>query len=247
MAMINFVLQGKGGVGKSLVASLLAQHYRDKNIETLCLDTDPVNRTFASYKALNVQNIEMLDDGNVNVGEFDRFTELLLNAPNNAAVVVDNGASTFLPLCAYLKENEVISFLIEQGHDIKLHTVVTGGPALLDTMNGLNALMVNFPDVPIVIWLNSYFGKPEMNGVSVEKSKLLQNASPRIYAFIRLKELNEHDFKSMLEARMTFAEARECTNFSLMKRQRLIMIQRAIAEQINQAQLLPHLSLSDHD
>ena len=29
MATINFVLQGKGGVGKSLVATLLTQHYRE--------------------------------------------------------------------------------------------------------------------------------------------------------------------------------------------------------------------------
>jgi len=110
-----------------------------KVLRHLCLDTDPVNRTFAAYKALNVSTVDILDDGNVDVREFDRFIELLIQASEETAVVIDNGASTFLPLCAYLKENNVISFLRDRGHDIKLHTVVTGGQALLDTMNGLEA------------------------------------------------------------------------------------------------------------
>ncbi len=239
MAMINFVLQGKGGVGKSLVASLLAQHYRNQGIETMCLDTDPVNRTFGSYKALNVSTIDILDDGNVDVREFDRFIEMLINAPENSAVVIDNGASTFLPLCAYLKDNNVISFLREQGHDVKLHSVVTGGPAMLDTLNGLEALLVNFSNVPVVIWLNGYFGKPEMNGVSVENSRLLKNASHQVHAFIRLDELNKQtfgfDFARMLQARLTFKEALATSDFTIMTRQRLTMIQRGITQQIDQA------------
>lgn len=239
MAMINFVLQGKGGVGKSLVASLLAQHYLDHNVDTLCLDTDPVNRTFAAYKALNVIPVDILDDGNVDVREFDGLVEKLLNVPKDAAVVIDNGASTFLPMCAYLKENDIISFLSDQGHNIKLHTVVTGGPAMLDTLNGLKTLLVNFPDVPVVIWLNEYFGKLEMNGVTVENSKLLQDAANTVHAFIRLNELRKEtfgfDFGRMLESRLTFAEARASTDINIMARQRLVMIQRDITQQIDMA------------
>ncbi len=44
---IHLTLQGKGGVGKRLVASVLAQYLREKGKEVRCIDTDPVNRTFA--------------------------------------------------------------------------------------------------------------------------------------------------------------------------------------------------------
>lgn len=238
MATIHCVLQGKGGVGKSLVASLLAQHYLDQGIETMCFDTDPVNRTFASFKALNVRPVDILDNGRVIESAFDGFIEKILQAPEDTVIIIDNGASTFLPLCAYLKDINVFSFLREYGHNMMMHTVVTGGQGILDTMNGLQALTVNFPDVPVVVWLNEYFGKTEMNGVSVQDSKVIQNAE-NVHAFIRLMELHKdtfgHNFSRMLKERKTFSEALASTDFSVMCRQRLVMIQRDIAQQITQA------------
>lgn len=240
MATIHFVLQGKGGVGKSLIASLLAQHYQNQGVETMCFDTDPVNKTFASFKALNVRPVDILDNGRVIESAFDGFIEKIIQAPDDTTIIIDNGASTFLPLCAYLKDNGIFPFLRDNGHDMMMHTVVTGGQGILDTMNGLQALTVNFPDVPVVVWLNEYFGKTEMNGVSVEDSKVIQNAE-NIHAFIRLKELLKdtfgHNFARMLKERKTFSEALASTDFTIMCRQRLVMIQRDIAAQIDQAHL----------
>jgi cellulose biosynthesis protein BcsQ len=47
--MIHMVLQGKGGVGKSFVAALMAQYLQDRGQDPVCIDTDPVNATFAGY------------------------------------------------------------------------------------------------------------------------------------------------------------------------------------------------------
>jgi CO dehydrogenase nickel-insertion accessory protein CooC1 len=52
MAKIHMVLQGKGGVGKSFIAAMLAQYKARKGQIPLCIDTDPVNATFHGYKAL---------------------------------------------------------------------------------------------------------------------------------------------------------------------------------------------------
>ena len=240
MAKINFVLQGKGGVGKSLVASFLAQHYQNQDTETMCFDTDPVNRTFASFKALNVRPVEILDNGRVIESAFDGFIEKIIQAPDDTVIIIDNGASTFLPLCAYLKECDMFTFLRENGHDVKLHTVVTGGQAILDTMNGLLALTENFPNVPVVVWLNEYFGKTEMNGTSVEDSRIIQQAE-NIHAFVRVKEWQKetfgHNFTKMLKERKTFREAIADPSFTIICRQRLTMIQRDIDQQIAQALL----------
>ena len=43
MANIHMMLQGKGGVGKSLSAAMLAQYMHSKTALPLCIDTDPVN------------------------------------------------------------------------------------------------------------------------------------------------------------------------------------------------------------
>jgi adenylylsulfate kinase-like enzyme len=49
---IHLTLQGKGGVGKSLVSSILAQYFRHRGADIYCLDTDPVNQTFSQYRLL---------------------------------------------------------------------------------------------------------------------------------------------------------------------------------------------------
>jgi hypothetical protein len=93
---IHLSLQGKGGVGKSLIASILAQYFADRRREIQCIDTDPVNRTLFQYKALNVSRLELLRDGSLDQRGFDDLMERLLT--EDATFVVDNGASTFLPL-----------------------------------------------------------------------------------------------------------------------------------------------------
>ena len=61
MAKIHMLLQGKGGVGKSLIASVLAQYKLAKGQKPLCIDTDPVNATFFGFKALKVKRLELMD------------------------------------------------------------------------------------------------------------------------------------------------------------------------------------------
>jgi len=55
---VHLSLQGKGGVGKSLVASLLAQYFKQrKGMTVRCIDADPVNQTLAQYKELGAQRL----------------------------------------------------------------------------------------------------------------------------------------------------------------------------------------------
>ncbi|WP_458448767.1 nucleotide-binding protein, partial [Campylobacter coli] len=45
MAKIHFVLNGKGGIGKSFISSLLCQYFLDKGESIVAIDTDPNNTT----------------------------------------------------------------------------------------------------------------------------------------------------------------------------------------------------------
>ena len=45
-ATVHLILQGKGGVGKSVVASWLAEFLIRRGQRVRCIDGDPVNRSF---------------------------------------------------------------------------------------------------------------------------------------------------------------------------------------------------------
>lgn len=128
--VINFILQGKGGVGKSLIASLLAQYFTDKKLNLYCADTDPVNKTFARYETLNVETIQTVDSANnIDTRAFDALVERLQN--HEGPAVIDNGASTFVPLTAYLVDSNIMDIFNDVDRHVVLQAVLTGGQALI--------------------------------------------------------------------------------------------------------------------
>ena len=89
MAKIHTTLQGKGGVGKSLIATTIAQYKVNKGQIPLCIDTDPVNASFAGFKVLNVKRLEILEGDEINTRNFDMLIEMIAASPDD--VVIDNG------------------------------------------------------------------------------------------------------------------------------------------------------------
>ncbi|MBS8275622.1 conjugal transfer protein TraL [Thalassospira tepidiphila] len=247
MALINLTLQGKGGVGKSFVASLLAQHYLKRDTPLHCYDTDPVNQTFAGYKAFPVETIRLGErPDEINPRYFDALIEQIMTGPEDGVVVIDNGASTFLPLLGYMVEAQALQMLADAGHEVRLHTVLTGGQALNDTMQGLHQVLQSVPDIPVVVWLNEYFGRIERKNASgevesFEHSGLCKKNKNRIHALVRLPEVRKetfgHDIEQMMRARLTFDEAGKHADFPLMSRQRLMMTWRSIGASMEQAVL----------
>ncbi|HMJ11051.1 MAG TPA: AAA family ATPase, partial [Polyangiaceae bacterium] len=178
MATIHFVLQGKGGVGKSFVAATMAQFLRDRGSRPLCIDTDPINKTFAGYKAFDVHRLELMDGSEVDPRRFDALVELLTKAEPDQHVIIDNGASSFIPLADYLLSCEVPAMLQELGHALYLHCVITGGQGQVDTLQGLSALLASF-SCPCVVWLNPWHGRIEHEGKGFEEFALYQKRRER--------------------------------------------------------------------
>lgn len=121
MNTIHFVMMGKGGVGKSMSASLLAQCLVQKQRALFCADTDPTNMTFSHYKALNVRHFNISDDAlKVDTRKFDALINHI--AAFDGDCVIDTGASSFLPLMHYLHENKIIDLLESTGRRVVMHT-----------------------------------------------------------------------------------------------------------------------------
>ncbi|WP_115316462.1 AAA family ATPase, partial [Phocoenobacter uteri] len=209
MAKINFILQGKGGVGKTVVSSLLAQYKISKGDKISCIDTDPVNASFEAYKALNVSHLELIEDQQINTRNFDRLIEIISETEYD--IIIDNGAASFFPLSHYLISNEIPELIESMGHEIVIHTVITSGQALLDTLNGLNSLVKSFgKNSNFVVWLNPFWGDIEYKGKSFTEMAVYKNNKNSINTIIELPKLSAEtfgaDFSQMLKNKQTFLE-----------------------------------------
>jgi len=229
------VLQGKGGIGKSLAASYLVQYHRHIGKPVKAFDADPVNASLAAMPGLDAQRVALVVDDAVDVKAADQFIEMLLTYDED--VVIDSGAASFLPLSSYLIDTEIAGLLDAAGRELVIHTIVTGGGSFMDTARGLEAVVEDFPaTATLVVWTNEYFGPVRFEDVAFEDTTVYRNAKPRIAAMVNLKRQNPQSFganlASLLERKQTFDEALNGTAFNTVERQRLAMIQREVFEQL---------------
>ena len=241
MAKIHIILQGKGGVGKSFIASTLAQYKESQAHKPLCIDTDPVNATFYGYKGLDVKQLKIMEADEINPRSFDALVEMIASATDD--VIIDNGASSFVPLSHFLISNQVPALLAEMEHELVVHTVITGGQALIDTVSGFSQIVSQFPSEALfVVWLNPYWGPIEHDGKSFEQMKAYTANKGRVSAIIQIpalkKETYGRDLSEMLQERLTFDEALALSSLTIMTRQRLKIIKDQLFGQLDNATVL---------
>lgn len=241
MAKIHITMQGKGGVGKSFVSATTAQYKHHKEQSPLCIDTDPINATFHGFKALNVERLEIMDGDEINPRYFDALIEKI--AATEEDIIIDNGASSFVPLSHYIISNQIPALLQGMGHELIVHSVITGGQALFDTITGFIHLVNQLPeDIRFVVWLNPYWGKIEHEGKPFEQMKVYKDNKGRIAALINIPDLKEEtfgrDLTEMLQQKITFNEAINSPERSIMTRQRLKLIRDQLFGQIDNAMVI---------
>ena len=244
MKQAHFIVQGKGGVGKSLIASMLAQYLTDFSGSVIsCFDTDPVNPTFSRYQALNVETINILNEQNdINRREFDTLVEKLLSNDDGVAVV-DNGAATFIPLMSYFMENDLVSLLAESGVAIVFHVPLYGGDALADTLKGLSAILKRL-SASVVVWLSHNQNKIVFDNVAhFTDTKIYKANAAQILGVVELKQRNAEtfgvDIKEMTQRHLTVAEVKANADkrWKLTEIQRINLFYKDICEQLHQIPL----------
>lgn len=234
---VHFVLQGKGGVGKSFISAILVQYFRDRAGAVRSFDTDPVNDTLSQYKGFDAKRVNILSDdtNNIDARVFDTLMDDLISMQGIS--VIDNGASTFVPLMAYLVENKAIEVLQSAGKDVVVHSVITGGQAFDDTLQGLS-LMFESQDAPVVVWLNEFYGQVSRDGKTFTESGLYKDYKNRILGVVRIERGNADTFGKDMEMlgknKLTFEEAFQSSLFGIMPRQRLKMVRDALYRQLDE-------------
>src|SRR4029077_1387710 len=133
---------------------------------------DPLNQTLGGFASLDVKKVDFLENTEkgrrINPRRFDDLVEQIANQPAGSHIIVDTGSSAFVALVHYLVTHEALTVLSKMGHEVVVHTIVTGGQALLDTLHGAAQLIKQLEGVRFVVWLNPFWGPVSEDGKSFE-------------------------------------------------------------------------------
>jgi hypothetical protein len=227
MPKVHMMLQAKGGVGKSTCVALLAQYLKDHlDRAPLCLDTDPSNKTFTGWRSLGVKHIDIAVAGDLEKSRFDLVVEQIAGTERD--VVIDNGASGFIPITSYIAANDLGLVLERMDRELILHTVVVGGEAHRDTMDGLRFVAEGFEAAPVIVWLNPMNGPIDRAAFheKLDKAGLADRVTvidlpdfggPQATTFGR-------DFDALLKDKQTFKEGKAARKSEIMVAHRLGMM-----------------------
>jgi hypothetical protein len=227
MANIHFVGGEKGGVGKSLVARVLAQYLIDKQLPFLGFDTDrshgALMRFYADFASpVVVDRYEALD----------AIIEAAVAHPDRR-ILIDLAAQTHEPLSKWMDESGVVELAGEAGLAIYYWHVMDAGK---DSVDLLARLLDRFGDrLHYVLVLNQLRG----DDFSILKQSGQEARALALGAkSISIKRLNEGAIQKIDASSSSFWAAKnsaekESAGLGLMDRQRVKMWLRAAYQEID--------------
>lgn len=231
----HFILMGKGGVGKTTVSSLIAQYLIDKRNENiLAIDTDQVNASFYGFKSLNVEKLNIIENNEIVARGWDTLVEKLFNT-DKKNIVIDSGASVFIPFLAYSLENDLITLLTDTEQfrgNVYFHCIISGGEGLGHTINGTVSMIEHFYDkkVKFIVWLNPYNGKIEDKGEQFIQMPIYKKNKEKIAYVVEMPQYTSstfgQDIADMLSRNRTFNDMLQLNTISIASRHRFKKVQK---------------------
>jgi len=229
MAKIHLIGGEKGGVGKSLVARVLAQYMIDKEIPFLGFDTDrshgALMRFYTGFASpVVVDSYESLD----------KIMEAAVEDPERR-ILVDLAAQTHAPLVKWMEESGVLEMVDETGVSIQYWHVMDGGR---DSVDLLKKILDQFGGkLSYVIVLNHIRG---------EDFSILENSGERERAIelgakiVSVRHLHDAVMNKIDATSSSFWAAKNtaekaATGLGLMDRQRVKTWLKGVYEQIDLA------------
>jgi ATPases involved in chromosome partitioning len=234
---VHFVMQSKGGAGKSIASYLLAQFLKEQTQnDYLAYDTDPNNKTLTSYKSLNVTPINLINERTemIDQSKFDILIEKIIS--HESPSVIDTGSGEFINIVNYINTSSILEILEDSGKTVYIHVIVNFGQSMKDTLISFITLLQNFPNAKYVIWKNEYYGYSE---TPLEEIPLIKDNASSIHGFVTLEKLNsdthEKDFLSMIKQGLTFDDViiDGKGDFGIINKSRLKKLKAVYLDQLN--------------
>lgn len=130
MSNIHFVGGEKGGIGKSVLARLLAQYHIDRELPFCAFDSDRSHgallRFYGDYSAPVA--LDAFDSA-------DLIMETALQQPRD--VIVDLAAQTAMPLFQWIDENDLMSLAAEEGVGVVFWHLLDDGADSIALLGGM--------------------------------------------------------------------------------------------------------------
>lgn len=229
MAKIHFIGGEKGGVGKSVVARVVAQYLIDRNLPFLGFDTDRSHgallRFYADYASpVVVDRYESLD----------LIVEAAVANPDKR-ILVDLAAQTHEPLVKWLDESGVLELAADGGFALSYWHVMDSGK---DSVDLLQKLLARFgARLNYVVVLNQLRGDNfDLFEQSGAKEQLAELQSP----IITLKRLHEPVINKIDAGSTSFWAAKnrsetDATGLGILERQRVKMWLNSASAELDRA------------
>jgi hypothetical protein len=218
MSSINFIGGEKGGVGKSVVARLLAQYFIDKGRAFTGFDTDRSHTSFTRFYAdfaspVVVDTYEGLD---LIAGVFEE--EPVAGDPPN--VIVDLAAQTAAPLARWIKDSDLVSLMASIGVTVNFWHVADAGK---DSVDLLDRLVATYGAGPNYIVVKNLGRGTDFS--QLEESNALKKAQALGGHVISLAQLHEASMRKIDRQNASFWGAIHTTSgpdaLGMLERQRV--------------------------
>jgi hypothetical protein len=225
MATIHLIGGEKGGVGKSLIARILAQYFIDHSIPFLGFDADRSHgallRFYASYTSPIV-----IDD----YQSLDRMVEITAEEAERRALV-DLAAQSHLPLSRWMEESRLLDLAQQFNIDLRYWHVMDNS---FDSVELLRKLLDQFGQrLKLVLVLNQVRGERFDLLESSGQRERAEQAGAKVVVLQRLSDVTMHkidaDSRSFWSA-MNHAPGAD-GNLGMLERQRVwVWMKRAYEE-----------------
>jgi MinD-like ATPase involved in chromosome partitioning or flagellar assembly len=219
---IHIVLGAKGGIGKTYVASLLAQYATRSNAPMKVLDLDQSNSMLARIPSLNARAVDLLTDAKFDSQKMDALLETMMK--DDGPFLIDVGASTFVEVWRYLTKYGILSGIEAEGFRLVIHTVIVGGPEMADVLAGLKEIISKIEGRQVVVWLNPIRGKIERNGKTFQESEVYKLAKDKILALVPMSDADEatlNDLHRMAQDKHTLLTVDSVEQYQFFTKRRL--------------------------
>lgn len=226
MKNVHLIGGEKGGVGKSVVARLLAQYFIDHSIRFEAFDTD------LSHGAL----MRFYEDYSTPIGidEFSNIDKIMERAleGDSDRILVDLCAQSSKSLHKWIEENDIFGLTAESGIILVLWHVMDNSKDSLDLLQKL--LSIYGEDARYIIVKNAFNGKDFSQYENSETKKQAESLGAQT---IELKELHKSTMRKVDHLSKSFWGAinnrpeKEVQALKLMERQRVKVWLKSVYQQ----------------
>ncbi len=181
---VHIILAAKGGIGKTYIASLLAQYAANAGKPMQVLDLDQSNAMLARIPSLHAEKIDLLTDSRFDSVKFDAVVKRMATEPG--PYLLDVGASTYQDVLRYLTKYKILGLLAAQKRRVLIHSVIVGGPEMPDTVSNFNDMAASVQGKQVIVWVNPLRGPVRSGGKDFHEMSVFENNTSKVLGLVEL-------------------------------------------------------------